>query len=90
MSKSNKRFFWLSILLTVIHLIGSSYYLYAYAYFNGQGHASAFAAIVTVLRIMLLAWFAYCGYRALHDQQKLTWLYIALFFVNLVCPYLFQ
>lgn len=90
MSKSNKRFFWLSIALTVLHLIASSYYLYFYAYFNQQDQATAFAAIVTFIRIVLLAWLAYCGYRALHEQQRVTWLYVALFFVNLVCPYLFQ
>lgn len=90
MSKSNTRMFWLSIGLTAFHLIGSSYYPYFCAYFNGQNQAAAFAAITTVLRILLLSWIAYCGYRALHQQKRLTWLYAALFFVNLICPYFFN
>ncbi|OTN77646.1 hypothetical protein A5886_002746 [Enterococcus sp. 8G7_MSG3316] len=90
MSNINKRFFWLSIGLTVLHLIGASYYPYFYAYFNGLDQAAAFATVVTLLRVIFLCWLAYCGYRTLHDQQRLTWLYTALFFVNLICPYFFN
>ncbi|MBR8698807.1 hypothetical protein I8F93_15615 [Enterococcus gallinarum] len=88
LKKQQQRFMILAV-LTIIHLIFSSFYLYFYGYFNGQNLASFFVVITSLLRYGFLLWIAVWGYLAMKHTQKAAFFYLALFFINLIFPYFF-
>jgi len=61
-----------------------------FAYFNSHDYAALFATAMAVLRVPFLLWIALWGYSALKEHPPSSWLYLALFFLNLIVPYFFR
>ncbi|MFS1068041.1 hypothetical protein I6I79_08945 [Enterococcus casseliflavus] len=91
MTRKNKQHFLLLTVLSVGHLLFSTTsYPFLFAYFNSHDYAALFATAMAVLRVLFLFWIALWGYSALKEHPPSSWLYLALFFLNLIVPYFFR
>ena len=91
MTRKNTQHFLLLTVLSVGHLLFSTTsYPFLFAYFNSHDYAALFATAMALLRVLFLLWIALWGYSALKEHPPSSWLYLALFFLNLIVPFFFR